>query len=506
MNNPQYAAKQLPLNPTPPLPPHSQQAPGLGVGINPSTSHGLPGHQGTGVNELLERAQMGYSASSEQSGAVGGSSDPRVGFTGQRQPAGGATAAALEIFELGNHSDQSMLEGEGSVGQHRLGRGPPSNLSSGRSSAFPPIPAALSGPPRRSQIDFPVLPPSDLHPHQTFQTPHQVQSILSLPTSLLLNLARTKDLSQQVQIANAASATWYLPSMSLPPPPPDQLVSSITGQRDAPPVTQISDHPAIPILLGQAFSPPTPGIAVQSNPITTNPFKLIFASVEDWSLKAARAHVSQSKAALASAGPSRPPLHTTHSFNEREIEAVASQLKTWALKEQEKQVHEQVISSKEAAVLLATQAAARMNVAGAVANHASQPGSSSASRVQSNGSSMIEAAVQGMDLTPYADQYRIQLDALASGYFVQLHREALNRLMSAAETPTPTPFFARQDGIFPSSQPPSTQFNQQLVGTTQLKAMYVQAAAAAAIASNALAATEILSLVSRIFSDLLSDY
>jgi hypothetical protein len=123
-----------------------------------------------------------------------------------------------------------------------------------------------------------------------------------------------------------------------------------------------------------------------------------------------------------------------------------------------------------------------------------------------------------MDLSPYAESYKRQLDALASGYFSQLHREALKRIANAVETsPNPAAGSANDTGVFPSSStsiagarpatstPPPTSNSSTLPNHTlttlsdltsrpRAQAMHVQAAAAAAVAANVMAATEMASV------------
>lgn len=471
-----------------------------------------------------------------QSGAGRSSAAPSGATTARGQQVGGGSGASVEqvrengagpggrggyppstgVWWDGNLGRGTLPAGGSSQAQiggpHEVARGGPAPSSSTRRTSSTPTapPSHQTGRP-----SFPVLPVSQPLPNQAFQTPTQVQAILSLPTPLLLSLARTSDYAEQHAIASSAQAQSYISSMSLPPPSPDQLIQSLAGPGT--PVTTIRDHPAIPLLLGQAFCPPTPGIAAPANPTASRPFEPIYASVEDWSLRAARERVGKARGQAAaqggSAGPQRPPLVSSHSFTEREITEMATQMKKWALREQEKQVDQQVHSSKEAAVILAIQAAARSNIVkvatavsssiltnGARPNGASDADVVAASIVVSGGpaaSSAIESAMQNMDLSAYAAQYRKELDALASGYFAQLHREALNRLMSAAETPSHTPPISAtpsSTGIFPSSQPPSSTFSLQIAGTAQGRAMHVQAAAAAAVAANVMAANEIASL------------
>lgn len=391
---------------------------------------------------------------------------------------------------------------------------------------------------------FPVLPPSQPTPHQTYQTPSQVSSILSLPAPLLLQLARADSPAEQRAIAEREGAKSYLSSMSIPPPSPTTMVDNI--QRAGLGMTSVSSssapssssstpaihlpasssasahllpqlslpslpslmaanaaggHPAIPLLLGQGFSPPTPGVlapipgiagvgeavrlAAGEAESASGPFEPKYASVEDWSYKAAQERVEHppspsSAATHPSAFPNsttstraRPTLSTSHSFNNREITALAMQMKDWALAEQEKQVEQHVVEAKSAAVILAAQAAAGEGEDG-------------------------EAT---LDLGEYREAYKQQLDQLASGYFAQLHRDALERLVEEQKEldgpPPPTS---------PSSAPPTAlPLNSSDTAVTtsaaavkareqkeeQSSVMHVRASAAAAVAAQVMAAKDI---------------
>ncbi|GAA5853587.1 hypothetical protein JCM8547_002514 [Rhodosporidiobolus lusitaniae] len=429
---------------------------------------------------------------------------------------------------------------------------------------------------------FPVLPPSQPAPNQTFQTPSQVSSILSLPPPLLLQLARADSPQEQRAIAERASAKSYLSSMAIPPPSPTTMVDNIQkaglGMTPAasssssapsaataapassstlppavpssslpsasPPLTAPSNptsfsasllsaplslpslpslisltarggHPALPLLLGQGFSPPTPGVLAPIPGVVgvgeavrlaatgedegegeKGGFRPKFASVEDWSVKAAREKVvSSHRSSSSSATPSvtapsvvptptspRPGLTPSTSFNlaldAREIEALAAQMKSWALAEQEKQVEQHVVEAKSAAVILAAQAAgAEVGVEGG--------GRGEGEGRQGEG---------GLDLSEYAEAYKMQLEQVASGYFAQLHRDALARLLeeegekdttsslpsgpSSSAAPT-----AAVDGAAPSPPPPTSTENREV--------MHVRASAAAAVAAQVMAAKDL---------------
>ncbi|GAA6060386.1 hypothetical protein JCM10212_004639 [Sporobolomyces blumeae] len=473
-------------------------------------------------------------------------------------------------------------------------------------SSTPTSASRPAGPPL-SIPSFPVLPPSIPSPSQTYQTPFQVSSILSLPAPLLLQLARTTSPAEQEEIAERAGRKEYLGSMALPPPSPTTLVndiqrlgltmSSVTTSNtptssdsaprsgaafaptlDAPTstdpnatslsrrpsvqltvplesVTSLSSHPAIPLLLGQVFSPPTPGILapipgvspigetlnlairaatsqsreswsqVGSIPSAGGTFEPVYASVEQWSYEVAkdqvfsssRVHPSStttSPTARTPTSPSskRPALLNSHSFNEREIARLAQEVKNWALAEQEKQVEQQVVESKSAAVVLAAQAAAR------------QDGESDESYASFRDD--VHAGTD-WDFGEYAEAYKKQLDALASGYFAQLHRDALKRLVERVEeesqqgtlpasttaagsasastasaapsrssttSPVPVPHAWASASLPPrsSSHAPSlTSLTSLTQSRPQAEALHIQAAAAAAVAANVMAAKEI---------------
>lgn len=316
---------------------------------------------------------------------------------------------------------------------------------------------------------------------------------------LLHSLARSSDITSQKDIANLAHALNYLPSMALPPPSPSTLS----------PLQIIGDHPAMPVLLGQVFIPPTgPGIMA---PLDSNsrPFEPIYASGDEWSRKEAQVEMARQLSNNSINNGSRPPLVTTESFDARETAKMASQLKLWALEEQKEQVNIQVLSSKEKAITLASHLAARKEIQDSArlltsrSDHTDlHPGQlDMAQKVlkgDENGSKILDEFVSKMDLTSYAATYRKQLDALASGYFTQLHREALNRLMSQAESPETSilmyPYNSSNGTPFSNSVPPTT--------TTELtspvgQAFLVQSAAAAALTANALAANEIATEASK---------
>ncbi|GAA6052315.1 hypothetical protein JCM3770_007247 [Rhodotorula araucariae] len=371
---------------------------------------------------------------------------------------------------------------------------------------------------------FPVLPPSAPTADQTFQTPSQVSSILSLPPPLLLQLARTDSPQEQRAIADEKGLREYLSSMAIPPPSPTTLVNDIAREgfssaaastpaptsSSAPDTVSLSlslplassaaynfpdqGHPSIPALLGQVFAPPplTPGLLA---PIPGIPgvgevlrlaatgeretFEPVYASVEQWSVEAAQARVQSG--AAAGLGAPRPGLSSSRSFNDHEVAHLASQLKGWALSEHSRHVDQRVAEAKSAAVVLATQAQA--------ATAASGDGDATP------------------DLGAYADVYKAQLNALASGFFAQLHRDALKRLteekegLGAGATPLPPPpprvppasgASTDADANLSASQAPTLTSLTSLTGArSTAEAMHVRASAAAAVAAQVLAAKEL---------------
>ena len=369
-----------------------------------------------------------------------------------------------------------------------------------------------------------------------------MRSILSLPPALLYSLARTADLDEQAAVAADADAGAYLPSMALPPPSPDSL-ASLTGLL----VTSIGEHPALPILLGQAFSPPTGSIPafVVSSEQPEQPFKVTYTSIEDWSHDVARDQLRRQSATATPKEPSpaaaaadttaqdtatsksateAPPSSAdqeqeqegegeggARDLGEGELDKIALQLRDWALTEQQREISEQVTQTREAAVMLASHAHARRDVFQAMTAASGAPGmmqpqasSSSSSQhhqpppvvsgaVPSDPATRqaLESAVRQIDLSAYAQEFRRQLETLASGYYAQLHRDALRKLAreqqeAAVATSTTTTSAA---AAATTDAPPSSERPEALLPPTQ--AMHVQAAAASALAANIMAANEL---------------
>ncbi|GAA5831870.1 hypothetical protein JCM11251_003916 [Rhodosporidiobolus azoricus] len=495
-----------------PLPSSKRRRSSAG-GAVPASAPGSAGkgHRRTPSGRVLEDDDspgsplLGSSLSGFAGSGAGGTRAISAGLAMSTPGSVGAGAASGPLN--GSSAEQELLQGKEKEEPPRI-----SPLQTGNSlRASPAVHFELPS--------FPVLPPSQPAPNQTFQTPSQVSSILSLPPPLLLQLARTDSPEEQREIAERASAKSYLSSMAIPPPSPTTFVndiqkaglsmtpaasggpisssatsaptvSSAAGASSTPstdasssalslpsrssphPLTLLAsvpftlpslstlqsatrNNPAIPLLLGQGFSPPIPGVlapipgipgvgealklAIADGRTTEEGgFKPSFASAEDWSLRAAKEQVlssgrrpsssssgettavPRSPSSANTATPTRPTLTPSHSFNAREITALAAQMKQWALAEQEKQVEQHVVEAKSAAVLLAAQA----QVAAA--------GEGGEGVAVGTGDGIEGAGGIGdaqLDLSEYAEAYKKQLDALASGYFAQLHRDALARLV-----------------------------------------------------------------------------
>ncbi|KPV78662.1 glycosyltransferase family 41 protein [Rhodotorula graminis WP1] len=495
-------------------------------------------------------------------------------------PPASAGTLAGSVPERHPQQWQEQNGGTGGAEQRHLSPVPAATTATRGKSPSPAL-SALSLP------SFPVLPPSAPTADQTFQTPSQVSSILSLPPPLLLQLARTGTLQEQSAIAEAKGVKGYLSSMAIPPPSPTTLVntiareglaattlggasaasvasgpagastsSSTTATASATASTSASStlptfslplslplssssayddsdgqgHPSIPVLLGQVFAPPplTPGLLAPipgipnlgdvllrlSSTPSTDPtsstsaaFEPVFASVEQWSVHAAQEHVSSAPSA------SRPGLPTSRSFNDREVAHLAQQLKGWALSEQSKQVDQRVVEAKSAAVVLAAQAQAATTAAGEAGTAASTSAGAGGAAGAGAGMGASTSVAEAAELGAYADLYKKQLDALASGYFAQLHRDALKRLTDEktdSTTPsTPTrpwlPSSSAAGGVpaaaagaalgspgLSSSRAPTLTSLTSLTGArSQAEAMHVRASAAAAVAAQVLAAKEL---------------
>ncbi|GAA5980516.1 hypothetical protein JCM10908_001676 [Rhodotorula pacifica] len=227
---------------------------------------------------------------------------------------------------------------------------------------------------------------------------------------------------------------------------------------------------ALPLLLGQVFAPPplTPGVLAPipgfgsvsslfsstflnrdaplppdagSTPTSpTSPLRTTaFApSVDAWSL-----HTASQRAAAADssdlAQQQQGPLDVGAPLD---VGDLARQIKDWALETQERHVEVQVVEAKATAVVLAAQAQAQEaadagtglgNTVGGLVGPAALPSTAAETEdgnTRTAAPPRIRTTAQRDEdgLRVYAEAYKKQLDALASGYFAQLHRDALKRL------------------------------------------------------------------------------
>lgn len=288
--------------------------------------------------------------------------------------------------------------------------------------------------------------------------PTTSRQMLHVPLSIPLSLPNF------TAAASSSSTTTSLPSGS-------SAVASTSSGGGAATTTSPSSSGqaqlALPLLLGQVFAPPplTPGVlapipgfgsvsslfAISSTgaaaPLPpdagstpTSPTalsRIAFApSVDAWSLHTA------SQRAAEGAG-TEPNAGTDGGTPGLDVGDLARQIKDWALETQERHVEVQVAEAKAAAVVLAAQVQAQeaadtgtglgSAAGGLVAPDPAEgtgAGSDTETRMASSSSTaMSTTAERDKDgLRIYAEAYKKQLDALASGYFAQLHRDALQRL------------------------------------------------------------------------------
>lgn len=342
---------------------------------------------------------------------------------------------------------------------------------------------------------FPSLAPVPSDINQTVQSPAQIRSIISLPVPLLLSLAKAHNVRDQKLIANAAKAQNYLPSMAIPPPSQTQI---------------IGDHPSVPILLGQVFTPPsTPGVMAPLDSTIINGstvFEPLFASVEDWSREEiSKRLLNNSNQNGIASSTTRPGLVTTPSFDAREAELMKNQLKAWATQKQAEDVHNQVIVSQEKAILLASHAAVRQAIkfeARSITekvdirdlNAIQNPQFKIAQVVLSGGemaNRKMEEQVTRIDLNPYAVTFRAQMENMASSYFSQLHKEAYDKLMQAAESPTPPSNSYVPSNVHQNSSSSTSTLLSPTEAAARAQAFLVASAATAAVISNVLAANQL---------------
>ncbi|KAI9608647.1 hypothetical protein H4Q26_004832 [Puccinia striiformis f. sp. tritici PST-130] len=238
---------------------------------------------------------------------------------------------------------------------------------------------------------FPILATTQAAMDQSVQTDQQVTAILSLPPTILAKLARTPDIDQQQRIlVDSRLDPQILPIMSLSAPEPcpsktqpanssTSIGTLATTTSTTPIISQSISQHAIPHILHHVFSPYSNSIFVPVNEPTypQQNYQPSYRSVDEWAIQ-----VAQQTAASSPIDP----------------EYIAGQLKQWALHSQDTQLEQHVHEAKAHAVLLAAQAEA-----------------------------VIQSA-PSPDLTPYANTYKTQLAQVASGYYTELHRAAINQL------------------------------------------------------------------------------
>lgn len=283
----------------------------------------------------------------------------------------------------------------------------------------------------------------------------QAKPALSIPLSIPLslpNFSSSVDTSASLAVSDASTSRTA-------------LTPSTNGEK-----TQA--QLALPLLLGQVFAPPplTPGVlapipgfgsvsslftsTIGANPLPpdagsqptspTSPRVAFAPSVDDWSFHTATQRAAASGAAQPGLLSSEPTAAAAAGSGAGPADAgtldlgdLARQIKDWALETQERQVEAQVAEAKAAAVLLATQVQAQAHLGGegevdapgAAATSTAADGAQDHAGPSSAGQVVAKSrTTDGDGLQAYADAYKQQLDALASGYFAQLHRDALRRL------------------------------------------------------------------------------
>lgn len=239
-----------------------------------------------------------------------------------------------------------------------------------------------------------------------------MQSILTMPPVLLAQLARAGGLDEQIRVVDRMHAGAYLSAMTLPPPSP----SDDTWTGSGPEAT----HDGIPLLLQQVFSPQTSGIIARAP--ESIPGVKYYASSDDWARKEAE------KRGYLDPG---------------QLDEVSGQLKSWAFGNLDNDVHHTVYHVKGTAVDLAAKAAVQ-----------------SQALAQNQSPRNPAKARPRPELEAYAEHYKTELNALASGYYAKMHREALATL--------------------------TTQ--QPVTSTAEQDALYVRASAVAALTANVMAA------------------
>lgn len=222
---------------------------------------------------------------------------------------------------------------------------------------------------------------SSLHP--------QIQHILSLPPTLLAQIARADDPKEQLQLAsNAGSqAQAALSHMAQSPPAPS-----------APPSNSfVSD--ALPFLLHTKFSPHTLGISAVAglSDAQRNVFEPTYASVDLW---------AQEQAQL---------LASNATVEHAELAQVAEQLKAWSHSREEREVDTTITQARQIAVDKASQAAFHRKSLHDQQRQVAMP-------------NLPPDAYSSIDISAYKQYYLQELDRQASGYYPTLHHKALQEL------------------------------------------------------------------------------
>ncbi|GAA5882402.1 hypothetical protein JCM3774_004299 [Rhodotorula dairenensis] len=299
------------------------------------------------------------------------------------------------------------------------------------------------------------------------------RTLLNVPLSIPLSLPNFTALaSSSTSTAEGLTSGGGGPASTLTAAGADNNTTSTSSNGQA--------QLALPLLLGQVFAPPplTPGVLAPipgfgsvsslfpsstgrgaplppdagSTPTSpTSPPRIAFApSVDAWSLHTASQRAAAETGEHAIAAPQDGGQHDADEAGGLDVGDLARQIKDWALETQERQVEVQVVEAKATAVVLAAQAqlqeaadagtglghsvegivapsrpaAAAGGEGGVGASSSSSP--SSGTRPASTTAAASERDKDGLRV--YAEAYKRQLDALASGYFAQLHRDALQRL------------------------------------------------------------------------------
>ncbi|GAA96750.1 glycosyltransferase family 41 protein [Mixia osmundae IAM 14324] len=273
----------------------------------------------------------------------------------------------------------------------------------------------------------------DSHQRRRTQTDDQIHSILTLPPTLLAQLARTSNPEDQMKLAvQSRQDKSLLQALAIPPPSPSAFPATFESTK------VIKSHPSMALLLHQAVAPSEHSLTALAPQEMAKPFVPIYTSVDSWAEQEARQQLKE-----------QTSFYNKPALKPDQVQEIAMQIKKMHVQQQEKEVNQEITNSKHQAISLATQAA-------------------SAEHMASSGSR------PSVDLSIYADHYRRELDRNATGYYLHLHKDALARLLQAEVPATSSPEAAHAG-----------------VDETRQAAMRVQAAAAAAITANVMAAHDL---------------